>query len=61
MRLKELREEKGMKQDELAEKVGVTQGAISQWESGAVKPSFDNIKKLAAALEVTIDELMEES
>ena len=58
MKLKEIREKKNMTQEDLANAVGVTQGAISQWENGFSKPGFDNIKKLAAALECTLDELI---
>lgn len=57
-RLRQLREEKRMSQTELAEKVGFQPSAISHFESGRRSPSFDNLKKLADGLAVTIDYLL---
>lgn len=57
-KLKEMREAKNIKQVELADALGVTQGTISQWESGISNPSIDKLKKLAAELDCTIDELI---
>ncbi len=45
-------------QAKLAEKAGLTPAAISQFESGLRKPSFDALHKLAIALEVNIDYLL---
>ena len=58
MKLKEIRESKNLTQSELADSVGVTQGVVSMWEIGLCKPALDNIKKIAAALGVTVDELL---
>lgn len=47
-----------LSQAELAEKVGVTQAAIAQWETGKTKPVSDKLIKLSEALEVSIEELL---
>jgi len=57
-RLRRIREEKRLSQSELAEKSGFQPSAISHFESGRRAPSFDNLKKLADALAVTIDFLL---
>lgn len=57
-RLKNIREEKGITQAELAQKVDLQTAAISHFETGQRKPSFENLKKLANALNISIDYLM---
>lgn len=56
--IKEARQEKGLTQEQLAAMIGVTQGAVAQWENGLSHPSFTKIPRLADALGITIDELM---
>ena len=50
--LKKIRSEKGISQQELAKKIGVSQTAIYQWEKGTRTPKIDAIAKLANALAV---------
>lgn len=57
-RLQELRDERDLSQEELAKKAKLQSTAISHFETGARKPSFDNLRKLADALETTVDFLM---
>jgi transcriptional regulator with XRE-family HTH domain len=45
-------------QSELAEKAGLPPSSIAHFEAGARKPSFDTLRKLATALEVTADYLL---
>lgn len=52
------REERGLTQKELADKVGVTFGAISQIESGATGKKFDTLRKICINLECTSDEIL---
>ena len=54
-----LRKEKGMTQLELAEKMGVTDKAVSKWERDLSFPDINSIPKLAEIFEVTVDELMQ--
>lgn len=58
-RLRTAREElRGLSQGELAKKTGLQPAAISHFETGGRKASFDNLRKLAAALDVTTDYLL---
>ena len=54
-----LRKEKGMTQLELAEKMGVTDKAVSKWERELSFPDINSIPKLAEIFEVSVDELMQ--
>ena len=45
-RIKELRKANGMTQTELAEKMGVTKGTVSTWETDSRKPSFKTLDQL---------------
>jgi transcriptional regulator with XRE-family HTH domain len=56
--LRKVREEKGLGQYELAERAGLHLSAISHFEAGRRAPSFDNLKRLADALSVTVDYLL---
>ena len=48
-----------MTQRELANAVGITASAITQYETGVRKPDIVTLKKLAAALHCTADQLLE--
>ena len=48
----------GLKQEELAKMVGVGQNDISRYEIGESFPKRDTLKRLAAALGCTVDELI---
>ncbi len=57
-RLKSARELRDLTQSELAKRSGLQASAISHFETRARKPSFDNLKRLADALDVTTDFLL---
>ena len=57
-RIAQLRKEKGLKQDELAEMLGITPQAISKWENDQTCPDISLLPKLAEILSVTVDELL---
>ena len=57
-KLQELRRQKGLTQEELAEYLYVSRTAISKWESGRGYPNIDSLKVIARFFEVTIDELL---
>src|SRR6266571_2843034 len=57
-RLQGLREKRGLSQEELAKRAGLQATAISHFETGTRKPSFHNLRRLADALETTVDYLM---
>lgn len=44
-------------QEELAKKVGVSKSAIAKWETDGGLPDRDNLKKLAEAINLSVDEL----
>ena len=54
----ELRTQKGMSQDELAEKVFVTRQAVSRWENGETVPNTETLKLLSALFDVSINTLL---
>ena len=57
-RLGDTRKLRDLNQEGLAKKAALPSTAISHFESGTRKPSFDNLRKLADALDVSIDYLM---
>ena len=57
-KLQQLRKQKEITQEELAEAIYVSRTAISKWESGRGYPSIDSLKEIAKYFSVTIDELL---
>lgn len=57
-KLKELRQERGLSQEELAQRIGTQPPQLSRYENGKSKPSIPVAKKLADELGVTIDFFM---
>ena len=57
-RLRAAREKRGLSQGNLAGRGGFQASAISHFETGVRKPSFDNLRRLADALDVTTDYLL---
>ena len=57
-KLQELRKERGLTQEELAEALYVSRTAISKWESGRGYPSIDSLKQIANYFSISIDELL---
>ncbi len=53
-----LRKEKGMTQSELAEKMNVTDKAVSKWERNLSCPDINSIPKLAEILGISVEELL---
>lgn len=50
--IKRMRIEKNMTQQELGQKLGVSQQMIGQWETGKANPKKETIEKIAKALDV---------
>ena len=57
-KLQELRKNRGLTQEELAEALFVSRTAISKWESGRGYPSIDSLKEISNYFGVTIDDLL---
>lgn len=58
MKIREIREEKGISQKELALILGVSPTNIYNYETGRTEPPIDMLKKIASTLEVSIDYLV---
>lgn len=57
-RIAKFRKARGMTQEDLAEKLGVSSQAVSKWENDVSCPDIGLLPKLAATLGVTTDELL---
>ena len=57
-RLKKARELRGWSQAELGEKAGMPGSSIAHFETGTRKPSFESLRRLANALQITTDYLL---
>ena len=60
-RLYDLRAQTNLKQEELAEALGVSRQAVSKWEMGTGVPSLENLKAISDFFGVTIDSLVKDS
>lgn len=58
-RLVQLRKEKGLSQEALAAKLGVSRQAISKWERAEASPDTDNLIALAEIYGITLDALLD--
>lgn len=54
----ELRKKQGLTQQQLADKLNLSNKTISKWESGSGSPDISNLPVLAEALEISVDELL---
>lgn len=59
-RLKDIRENLKLNQSQFADKVGISQAAISQFEDGKRVPSIDTLDKIARALGMSVQSLLTE-
>ena len=57
-KLQELRKQKGLTQEELAEQLYVSRTAISKWESGRGYPNIESLRAIAKFFSVTLDDLL---
>ena len=58
LKIQELRKQKGLTQEELAEILYVSRTAISKWESGRGYPSIDSLKAISEYFAISIDDLL---
>ena len=56
--IKQLRTQRGLTQDTLAEKISVTRQAVSSWENDRTQPDLEMLSRLAEVLEVSFEELI---
>ena len=57
MKIRELREQRGLTRAQVAEALDVTETAVYKWETAKAYPSADKLPLLAEALHCTIDAL----
>ena len=55
--LLQMRKLRGMTQEEVADKVGVSRQAVGKWEAGETVPDLDMARKLAEVFDVSLDDL----
>lgn len=58
-KIKNLRKDTNITQEELAEKIGVSRQAVTKWESDLGMPDVENLKSIATLFGITIDELLD--
>lgn len=56
-KLKSIRKQAGMSQEQLAEKLGVSRQAVTKWETDAGIPDIENIMAISTLFDISIDEL----
>jgi transcriptional regulator with XRE-family HTH domain len=59
-RIRNLRKKLGYSQQQLAKKMHLTQGAISQWENNITVPAADQLVSLSEVFGITVDELLKQ-
>lgn len=57
-RIARLRKSKGLTQEELGDKVGISSQAVSKWETDASVPDIMLLVKIANIFDITVDELL---
>lgn len=57
--LREVRTKKGLSQNDVAERLGITRQAVSRWETGHTTPDPDNLALLSQLYDMPIAELLE--
>ncbi|MBH8609135.1 helix-turn-helix domain-containing protein [Thermoactinomyces sp. CICC 10521] len=60
-RLKKLRKERKLSQDEFGHYMNVTKSTVSRWEAGIIKPPYDKIVEMADFFGVSVEYLLGES
>ena len=58
-KIKKLRKDNNMTQEDLAEKLNVSRQTISKWETNVVIPDADNIVSICKLFNITTDELLD--
>lgn len=57
-KLKSIRKQAGMSQEQLAEKLGVSRQAVTKWETDAGIPDIENVMAISALFDISMDELL---
>lgn len=54
-----LRKDRGLTQDEMAQRLSMTRQAISRWETGETAPSIDTLRLIATTFDVPVSQILE--
>lgn len=57
-KLKNIRKQSGLSQEQLAEKLGVSRQAVTKWETDTGVPDIENLMSISALFRISIDELL---
>ena len=57
--LRDLRKQAGYSQQQMANKLHISQGAVSQWETGQTAPSAEQLVAIAQIFGISVDEVLE--
>ena len=57
-KLKSMRKQAGLSQEQLAEKLGVSRQAVTKWETDAGIPDIENVMAISALFDISMDELL---
>jgi len=60
-KLKKVRDEAGISQEQLAEKLNLSRQAVAKWESGSGMPDIENLLAISEFFQVTVDGLLKEN
>lgn len=58
--IRQLRKSKRLRQEELAEKINVSDATVSSWETGRTEPSIDKIREICAVLHCNMTDIVED-
>lgn len=58
-KIRSLRKQANMSQEQLSEKLNVSRQAVTKWETGRGFPDIENIRSIAALFEISLDDLLE--
>ena len=56
--IKQLRQDKGISQEQLAEQLHVTRQAVSNWENGKTQPDIETLTQIAEFFDVSVERLI---
>ena len=56
--IKEIRKRNFLNQTAFANRIGVTQGTVSQWENGLTRPNSDQLRSISKTFNISIDDLL---
>ena len=57
--IKDIRKHNFLNQTAFANKIGVTQGAVSQWENGLTRPNSEQLQAISKAFNISVDDLLQ--